>query len=304
MRKILILLSALTIVISLHGQQGLMYTQYMHNPFILNPAITGTVNYFQIRSIHRFQWVGIEDAPVTNSLSVFGPVSNKYKDMGYGATVYNDVTGPTSNSGIRGAYAYNIAINEEIRISFGAALGLYQYKFDGTQIKGLLEENSDPKLPKTIKSHYLPDGMLGVYCYRNDFQVGFSVDNLFNMEIKNGEDLNSEVSGLNKLRRHYYFLGSYTYIFNRKWSMEGSTVIKGVSPTPLQVDINAIGKYQKVAWFGLSFRTNDAISILGGYIFNKRILLGYSWDINITPIRAYSFGSHELMIGYRFNTLR
>jgi type IX secretion system PorP/SprF family membrane protein len=265
MRKILLLLSALTMFIGVQGQQGLMYTQYMHNPFILNPAITGTVNYFQIRTVHRFQWAGITDAPVTNSLSVFGPVSAKNKDMGYGATVYNDVTGPTSNSGIRGAYAYNIAINDEIRISFGAALGLYQYKYDGTQIKGLKDGNDlDPKLPQSIKSHYLPDGMLGIYCYRNDFQVGFSVDNLFNLEIKNGEDLSPQASGLNKLRRHYYFLGSYTYIFNRKWSVEGSTVIKGVSPTPLQVDINARGIYQKVAWFGLSYRTNDAISILGG----------------------------------------
>lgn len=271
----------------------------MHNPFILNPAIAGTVNYFQIRSINRFQWIGFGDAPVTNSLSFFGPVSAKNKDMGYGATVYDDITGLVSNAGLRGAYAYNLAINDQIRISFGAAIGLMQFKFDGTK-SNLPKEDIDPAAPKTVKNFLLPDGIIGTYLYSNNFQVGFSADNLFNNKV----NIDDQAKGLNKLKSHFYLLGSYEYYFNRRWSVESSMMIRGVSPAPLQFDINGKGIYQKIAWFGLSYRYQDAISVMGGYIFNKRILIGISYDITTTPIRTNSLGSVEFMLGYRFNSLK
>lgn len=300
MKRIVVLLCIIACIQGLEAQQSPLYTQYMHNPFVLNPAIAGTNNFFQIRSMTRLQWVGFTDAPLTISLSVYGPVSAKSKDMGYGATIYNDVTGPTSRAGLKGAYAYNISINDQIRASFGAAFGLLQYKYDGTKIN--LYQSADPKSTKSVQSFFLPDGMLGVYVYSTNFQVGFSADNLFNNTITIDKD--SKAVGISKLKRHYYFMGAYTYIFNRRYSMESSVVLKGVSPAPLQMDINARLIYQKNTWVGLSFRSMDAVSLMGGYIFNKRIYIGYSVDVSITAIRPYSFGSHELMIGYRFNSLK
>jgi type IX secretion system PorP/SprF family membrane protein len=299
MRKLILSLIMVTGINSLYGQQTSLFTQYMFNPFMLNPAVAGTTNYFQIRSTSRFQWAGFTDAPVLNSLSLFGPVSAKNMDMGYGGTVYIDATGPTSRSGLRGAFAYNIPLNDEIHLSFGAALGMMQFKIDGTQIKGM--QNSEPTDDvKTVQSFFQPDGMLGVYLYRTDFQVRFSADNLFN----NRFDIDPEAKGISKLKRHYYLLGAYTYIFNRTWSAEASTVLKAVTPVPVQMDINARLIYQKTAWFGISFRTQEAISVLAGYIFSKRIYIGYSFDYNLTAIQQYSLGSHEIMIGYRFNSLK
>ena len=108
-----ILLLACTTV--LRGQQLPHYTQYMFNDFIINPA--GVHNYYQIRTNHRFQWVGLVDPPMTNSISFYGPHAKL--DMGYGGAIYNDVTGPTSRTGITGSYAYNIAVTDEIRLSMG-----------------------------------------------------------------------------------------------------------------------------------------------------------------------------------------
>lgn len=270
----------------------------MHNPFILNPAVAGTVNYFQIRSINRFQWIGFGDAPVTNSLSFYGPVSAKNKDMGYGATVYDDITGLVSNAGLRGAYAYNLALNDQIRLSFGAAFGLMQYKYDGTQSN--VPDGYDLPEFKTTKTFYFPDGVIGTYVYSNNFQVGFSADNLFNNKI----NIDNQAAGLSKLKSHFYLLGSYEYYFNRRWAVELSMMIRGVSPAPLQFDLNCKVEYLKIYWFGASYRYLDAISFMGGYIFNKRILLGLSYDYDTSPIRTNTLGSIEFMIGYRFNSLR
>jgi type IX secretion system PorP/SprF family membrane protein len=299
MKKIVFLLIAVTGFSNLFGQQTSLFTQYMFNPFILNPAIAGTTNYFQIRSTHRFQWAGFPDAPILNSLSLYGPVSAKNVDMGYGGTVYIDATGPTSRSGIRGAFAYNIPLNDEIHLSFGAALGMMQFKIDGTQIKGMRDAEPSGDV-NTVHSFFQPDGMLGVYLYRTDFQVSLSADNLFNNKF----DIDPEAKGISKLKRHFYLLGAYTYIFNRTWSAEASTIFKAVTPVPIQMDINAMAIYQKILRFGISYRTQEAVSVIVSYIFNKKIYVGYSFDYNLSSIQQYSLGSHEIMLGYRFNSLR
>jgi type IX secretion system PorP/SprF family membrane protein len=286
----------------LFSQQLPMYSQYMNNPFILNPAVAGTYHYFQARLMSRLQWIGFPDAPVTNSLSVFGPLNSKNLDMGYGVTVYSDITSPTSRLGLKAAYAYNIAINDHVRASFAAALGFFQFKYDGSNVKMYAP---DPVAPQAVKSEFEPDGMIGALVYSGLFQVGLSVDNLFNNKFNVNPD-QSEVSSFGKLLRHYYLLGSYNWIHNRYWSTEYSTVIKAVEGfnVPVQWDLNVRAWYKSTTWFGLSYRTTDAICFLAGHIFNKRIYVGYSFDLNLSTIRAYNFGSHEIMIGYRFNTLK
>ena len=58
----------------------------MMNPFLYNPAVAGTANYWEIRSDQRFQWVGIKDAPITNVVSAFA--SHNTNCMGLAGNVY------------------------------------------------------------------------------------------------------------------------------------------------------------------------------------------------------------------------
>jgi len=55
----------------LKAQQLPHYTQYMFNDFVINPAIAGVHNFYQIRTNHRFQWVGLTDPPMTNSIAFY-----------------------------------------------------------------------------------------------------------------------------------------------------------------------------------------------------------------------------------------
>ena len=126
----IIILAIVTGFTGVRAQQMPQYTQYMFNDFVINPAIAGIYDYFQIRTNHRFQWVGLLDPPMTNSIALYGPHAKL--DMGYGGYVYSDVTGPTSRAGITGSYAYNIAVAGDIRLSMGISLSLLQYRIDGT----------------------------------------------------------------------------------------------------------------------------------------------------------------------------
>ncbi|MBN1157913.1 MAG: type IX secretion system membrane protein PorP/SprF [Bacteroidales bacterium] len=276
------------------AQQNPLSTQFMTNPFILNPAVAGTQNYFQVMSNHRFQWVGFTDAPITNSLSVFGPVV-KYP-MGWGATIAYDVTGPVSMGSVHGSYAYILNLNDNMNLSMGLNLGIMQYKIDFTKID---MEFTDP-LMNSKENYYLPDANLGFYFYSTSYYAGIVVTHLMNSRIRIGTD----PTGSSKLKSHFYLTGGYKYYFNRDWSVEPNLVLKKVWPAPFQLDVNARVWYQNMIWGGISYRTQEAISILLGYIWDRKIYIGYSYDLVLNPLGAHNLGSHELMLGYRFNDIK
>ncbi len=276
------------------AQQKPLSTQFMTNPFIINPAVAGTDNYFQVVSGNRFQWVGLTDAPTTNSLSVYGPVV-KYP-MGWGGTISYDVTGPVSTGSLHGSYAYKLEISDGINLSMGLNLGIIQYRIDFAKIT---MEYADP-LMNAKETYYLPDANIGFYLYSGSYYGGLVVTHLLNNRIKVGNN----PTGESRLKSHFYLTGGYKYFFNRDWALEGSMIIKKVWPAPFQLDFNARGWYQNRIWGGISYRTQEAVSILLGYLWDRKIYIGYSYDFVLNPLGAHNIGSHELILGYRFNDIK
>jgi type IX secretion system PorP/SprF family membrane protein len=298
MKKIVIIFSLVMSLLpfTLKGQQSPIYTQYMFNKFVYNPAVAGVDPFFQIRSNHRFQWVGLSDPPLTNSLSYFGPHATR--PMGYGGYIYYDITGPTTKAGLTGAYAYNVGITDNLRLSMGVSLGLMQYKVDGTQI--MLKDKTDKALEEAVYSSFVPDANFGLYLYSSNYYVGFSTTQLINSKLK----LFDEKTGLNKLKTHFYLTGGYLFEINDDFKLEPSLIIKETTPLLIQLDFNTRVIYMDMIWLGISYRTQDALSLLIGYTYDDRIHIGYSYDFTTTDLRKYNSGTHEIMIGYRFNDIK
>jgi type IX secretion system PorP/SprF family membrane protein len=298
MRKVTILIW-LTLVAgsgALFGQQLPQYTQYMFNDFVINPAIAGVYDYYQIRTNHRFQWVGLVDPPLTNSIAFYGPHAKL--PMGYGGYIYNDVTGPTSRTGATASYAYNIAVSGDMRLSMGISASLLQYRIDGTQLNP--KDVSDPSILNMVSTSYMPDAGIGVYLYAENFYVGLSAAQLLNNNVKIFENKN----GFNRLKTHINLTGAYRYEIDRDWVLEPSVMIKGTAPKELSFDITAKTEWKKMVWGAISYRYSEAIGILIGYSYEETLLFGYSYDIGISSIRKYNSGTHEIMIGYRFNDIK
>jgi type IX secretion system PorP/SprF family membrane protein len=277
------------------AQQNPLSTMFMTNPFVLNPALAGTNNYFQVLSSNRFQWVGFTDAPITNSLSLYGPLVEH--PMGWGATISYDVSGPQSTMTFHGSYAYQYNINEDMNISAGLNVGVMQSKIDLAKIE--MPDPDDP-LINDKENYYVPDANLGFYFYSPTYHAGLVITHLLNSKIKIGAD----PTGKSRLARHYYLTGGYKYYYNREWAFEPSFVLKKVWPAPFQLDFNIRAWYRNMMWAGLSYRTQEAISIMLGYVYDRKIYIGYSYDLVLNPLRAHNFGSHEIMLGYRFNDIK
>jgi len=298
MRRVIYIIAFIILAGStgLQAQQMPQYTQYMFNDFVVNPAIAGVYDYFQIRTNHRFQWVGLMDPPMTNSIGFYGPHAKL--PMGYGGYVYNDVTGPTSRTGFTGSYAYNIAVTGNIRLSMGLSASIMQYRIDGTQLNPA--DVSDPAILYLVSTSYMPDAGLGLYLYDDNFYVGLSVAQLLNNNIK----IFDNKDGLNRLKTHINLIGAYRYWLSDDWLIEPSLMVKGTAPKEISFDITARVEWQKKLWGGVSYRYSDAIAIMLGYSFDETLFFGYSYDLGISDLRNYNSGSHEIMIGYRFNDIK
>ena len=70
MKKSLLIISLLLAAKVLFSQQLPLYSQYLYNKFLINPAVAGSDGYTSVNLTAREQWVGIEGAPATFSLSV------------------------------------------------------------------------------------------------------------------------------------------------------------------------------------------------------------------------------------------
>jgi type IX secretion system PorP/SprF family membrane protein len=101
--------------------------QYLaENPFIISAAYAGIGDCWQLRANGITQWVGIDDSPNTQSLSVDGRIND---NAGVGLILFNDSNGFTSQRGAQASYAYHLTLNEyaDSYLSFGLSYKFTQF---------------------------------------------------------------------------------------------------------------------------------------------------------------------------------
>ena len=278
------------------SQQLPQYSNYMINDYVLNPAIGGSNSYFEGKSNNRYQWIGITDAPRTYVLSVDGPT--KSLNMGLGGILFTDIVGPTRRTGFYLSYAYHLKVSPKVRVSFGLSAGILQFMVDASKIQ--LHDQGDMVISNGVQSVLMPDFGAGVYAYSTDkkWYAGASVPQIFQEQIK---FFNAQTSSLSKLATHMYVTGGYKFTLNDEFKLEPSTCIKFVNPAPVQFDLGLRAIYKDMIWLGGSYRYMDAVSAMIGYTLMQNITFAYSYDFTTTDIRKYSSGTHEIMIGIKFN---
>ena len=275
------------------AQQLPTFSQFLFNDYAYNPAIAGSKPYFDVKSGHRYQWVGLADAPRTYSLTVNGPTKNL--KMGVGAFLYTDHVGPTRRTGFQGSYSYQLYLSESIRLSLGASFGISEWKLDGHKINTY--SPNDPVIIDGVMQTIVPDAKFALYLYHENWNFGVSAPNILQSKLKFNEGTNT---GLSKLEDHYYMHGGYRFKVSEDIQIEPTVLVKYVQAAPVQADLMAKVTYKNQIWMGLAYRTSDAASAMIGYLFRENLVIGYSYDFTTSNLKNYSSGTHELLIGVRF----
>lgn len=272
-----------------HGQQQVMFTQYMFNGLALNPAYAGSHETVSITALAREQWTGIDGAPSTQTLSVHSPVFNKR--IGLGLLVLHDEIGVTEQTGVYAAYSYKIPFVNGANLALGlqAGINMYDARFSEVSDVNPVFANGDVK-----EAH--PNFGFGAYYFTDRFYAGISIPQLAqNTFDKDNDDSDS------KIVRHYFANAGYVFDLNESLKLKPNVLIKAVEGAPVEFDVNANLLINEVIWVGLSWRSFDSIDALFQLQVTDRLQFGYAYDFaTTTDLRRVNGGSHELMLNYRF----
>lgn len=285
-----VLLLFLTFNISAYAQQDPLFSQYMFNKLVVNPAYAGSREVFTADLLNRYQWVGIEGAPKTLTVSVHTLL--KSSKVGIGAYLYRDEIGPTINQGFMATYAYRLQ-TEKGWFSMGIHGGFKYFDLDWNAIS--IREQDYMFYPQDIRK-VNPDVNLGFYYQTRRFFAGLSSKHLLENEYAVGEV--DGVSSFSKLSKHFYGMAGVAMPLNDKFVFRPSMLVKFVQDSPVQFDINGSILFDDVLWAGISFRTEKAVVFMTEFEVADFIRLGYSFDLYLNELQLHNKGSHEFRLGF------
>jgi len=257
-----------------YAQQDSQYTQYMYNTGTINPAYVGSRGMFELTSLYRSQWIGVEGEPKTLNFTTNMPLKEK---SGLGIAFIQDQIGPSRESTITGDFSYTIPVADNLSLSFGIKGGLnilnIDYSILNIKPDGVFQYNIEDRVTPIIGS--------GVYLYNNTWYAGLSIPNM----LKTTHYDNSSLSNATE-KPHIYVIGGYVFTLNNSILFNPAILGKFVIGAPASIDVSASFLFNDHLTLGLAYRFNAAVSGLFGFQISEKIMMGISYDYTITDFNT------------------
>lgn len=282
------------------AQQDAQYTQYMYNTQVVNPAYAGSRGVFSIAALYRAQWMGIDGAPTTQTLTLNTPVTGR---VGLGLSVVNDEigNGTSQNTYFDVDFSYTLPISETQKLSFGIKAGGHLLDVNLAKLR-----NYNPGLLATqdsdIDKKFSPNFGAGIYYHTDRFYVGLSVPNF--LETKHFETAAGSSSYLVQDEMEYYLISGLVLDLNYNLKFKPTILVKASGGAPIQADLSANFLYNNKFSFGAAYRWNAAVSALIGFQVSDRFMLGMAYDRETSQLGGTQFndGSFEFFLRFELKS--
>jgi len=287
---ITVLLSFFFISGKICAQQDPLYSMYMFDKALINPAFAGSSNWAVGTVKYRNQYSGLEGNPTTQTINFHTPITKRH--IGLGFKVINDEVAIVKNLNAALLYSYHLNFARG-KLSVGLETGIVSRRIDYSEL--ILSTEIDNSIPEGTSSAIVPDVSWGLYYQRKQFYAGFSQSHI----VKSNFNDNTVSESQSKLFSHLYFLTGTVVDLTEKVSIEPSLLIKSVSGTPLQLDLNAMFFYDDRVGVGVQYRTGDAIVAILKVNILEQLRFPYAYDVVTSGLSdAGAGGSHEIILSY------
>ena len=278
---------------SVEAQQDAQYTQYMYNTVSVNPAYAGSRGVMSIVALHRSQWVGLEGAPRTQTLSLHTPFTDSR--LGLGVSIVNDALGPATEQYFNVDLSYTLPVSDKGKLAFGFKATANLLNVDFTKLT--IDVPSDV-LAQQVENRFSPNFGAGLYYYVPKFYIGLSVPNI--LKTEHYDDISTSLA---EERMNFYFISGYVFDLSSTVRLKPTILGKYVSGAPLQADLSLNALINNKFTLGAAYRWSAAMSGLAGFQINEKLMIGYAYDWDTTELSNYNSGSHEIFIRFElFNT--
>lgn len=279
-------------------QEGNQLTQFMLNTYSYNAGYAGLSNGICVSALHRQQWIGMgrggsgQKNVAPNSTLLLADMPLKILKGGVGlefasfnAAYFRDIL-------VKLGYSYHL------QTSFGTiGMGVRaQLESRGLDFSKFDPENASDRIltGKQKENGMYGDVSVGFYLLGNaNYFVGIAANNLISHK---SEKISFRPS------RHIAINGGYSFRFQSLPKVEFTpTAYLETDFTCVSWSLAMMGTFNKRFWAGLSYRFQDAVSILAGINIAK-LQIGASYDITASKFQKASTigGAFEISVKYCF----
>ena len=324
MKKIFFSLFLAGFGLQVMAQQQPLFTNFLLNGYLYNPALAGAEDHLDLRTSFRKQWVNLPGSPTTTYGSINGAVNQrdlnkeelgslpmrgastiKFKNVaplkirhGVGGYFINDQAGLINRNNLGIGYSIHLPLNHHYYLAIGATVGAHFFNLDNPTLR----DQGDDAFAGSQSFGTLPDGQFGLYLYNERLQVGLSGNQLFANRMSFAAQ-NKAVS-YNNLTRHFFGTVAYRFSLDTDFDLMPVGIVRYTENSPFSLEGGAKIRYRNSFWAGGTYRFGDAVTGLVGLSLYKFVDLSYAYDFSTSQIQKASIGTHEIVIGFRFYNKR
>ncbi len=289
MKKIILLSIHLIIAGTLYAQQDPLYSQYMLNPLLINPAYTGLNNNLNVMAGYRTQWMGLEGQPQTINVNAHSSFADN--KAGAGILIMNDRLGNVSTTETNLSFAYKLQLKEQV-LSFGMQAGVQNFRTDYSNLT--IYDQTDNAFVGGERGTRVNLGA-GAILKSEKYFIGLSVPRLLPSTFKNG---GQEFQLYNQ---HYYLAGSYVFYINENIRFKPFVLVRGVKGAPASVDLAFNINLNSTHTAGVFTRNFNTYGILLQTLLKEKFRLGYVFEVPTNKSVGANFTTHEITLGLRLS---
>jgi type IX secretion system PorP/SprF family membrane protein len=280
-----------------------VYSQYLHNGLLINPAYAGSREVLSFFLSGRKQWSGIDGAPRLETVSIHSLLKNDRVGLGLSGQFmqYGDAQyGLSKFTSIYADYAYHLPMRKG-RLSLGLKAG-----FDISATKYTDAFRSSLTNPGDLafqgnESYFMPNVGAGAYYYGKKFFIGAAIPSILSW-VRNNSSNKSSPTAFKDFDVYVSAGGLITFSESLKFKPSVFIDYSFQQTKKMRVDLNGNFIIKDFVWIGGSWRTSEKVTV--GILqlqINPQIMFGYSYDYPVGKMNTYSKGSHEIVFRYEFS---
>lgn len=272
------------------------------------PALVGKSEGIRAFAAYRYQWVGIDGAPMT--IYAGADMKLPLKNVSGGVFFAHDRVGAVSFTSAHLSLAYSIPVKKN-HLNIGMKMGMNSMMLDGSKLTTPTDNVGiiDPILNDNKQSAFRPELGIGMSYVHSLFHIGAFVNNIGDFKTKlNGMNVNFNTD----FGRYYGVVGAVDIPVGKQFSLEPSFLLR-TNAIHYQFDVSLATTFQEKYTLGLGTRgynkkSFESLMIITRIKLLPQISVMYSFDLTLNKINTVSHGSHEASFLYvipkDFNTKR
>ncbi len=273
------------------SQQLPIYTQYIFDPYLINPSVLATTRKSEINLLYRQQWTGINDGPKTIQFDFQHAINNR---MAFGINIFDDKTILLSNTSVMATFGYRVPLTNEHILSFGLSGGFNSNRIKLEDVPSI--DINDPVLLNSSANNFSFDGQFGVnYSFRN-LLIGFSLVRLVDNKTFSEDQLQSpEFSEL----KNKVIFGAYKFSLSETFTLQPNFAYRFTADNLNFYETSAVFTYKDLVSVGGGYRESYGPTAIVRVAI-KDLQVGFAYDFPSTKAEVSTGGTNEIQLKWRF----